>query len=813
MTARTGEILGRIRSSLERFCAAFVWARAAVRQRASAACTRAKVLASRASARWDRARERLARVPVLGRFGPSIFLWLVVMALPFWLLHWTMPFRGTQTFGNDYPVWCSAPQLQIFWSISQGTFPLYMPGFAVGHSTAAMTLAQIYHPAAWLSYAMPGYWKGDALEWNTFYRFLQLGLTHGILYTLSRRLSVPRVGAFLGSLVAVYNLRMLDSFRYGASLESYSAMLLLVAACGYVWFDPDSKWKKVFVAITTYLLVVSGNPQWAYLGALVAACLALLFPWIERALNPALEPPSARRVARYLFSIGVSGVAGLVLTAPYLLTFYREVLKTNQTRAHATYEFTLGYGDTVEGTLANFLMPMHADVHGQFGGSALFLLAALFPLARLTRKRVPKVFWWLYGMLVITLLFAVGKYGWRDGAVHRFIFDHVPGFAVFRVPGRITLWIPVLAFPLWLWLFQPRNRDALKLVSLGALVIYASKWFWSAKGVPAVEWSTPMKIAAKKWSATIDDKILLLAGITLLLLLLASHWRKLAPLALAGAVLTASISTRTAMRNGTWKQNRVPTVTEESLTKHRKTSASAYNVAGEAIEVGAVTEYTKRKLRTSRPIGSIEHDAEKSPRGEAFYQRLVETKQKVLLVPSPEPTSDEMVGEHDTVKLTYNTSNRHEFDVFAARDGYFVLGLPLITGFTAKIDGEPRPVTRANGLYAAVFLPRGAHKVELQFTSWPFFIGMAITFGVTWLGILYLAWSRLRTARSRIVFAAVFLLSGVATYAVWNRWLYGGPSIGTAFTWEAKASEPPPDAPDDDPTSNENPLEKGSAPP
>jgi len=320
-------------------------------------------------------------------FWNRVGAWLLFLLLPFAMLSWLAPFVSSQTIGNDYSIFSLLAQLDLMWSVRKGTFPLYMPGFAGGHSTAAMTLGQLYHPISWISSLMPGYWEGLALEWNTFFRLLALGFTHLVLFHVCRRLGMARVAAFLCTLPVVYNLRMLDSFRYGAALEAYTGMLLVLSAGMLAFLEERSKGKVVFLAASTYLLVVSGHPQWALLGTTGALLFLVLFPWVVSAIRPSLPPLTRARVRRYFKRILVGGGAGVLLALPYVLTFFFEFFRTNESRAaNTSYDWTLAYSDSLRGELSNFLFPLHADVHGAFGGSALFLVVALLPVAALLKR-------------------------------------------------------------------------------------------------------------------------------------------------------------------------------------------------------------------------------------------------------------------------------------------------------------------------------------------------------------------------------------------------------------------------------------------
>ncbi len=719
-------------------------------------------------------------------------LWAFFLALPFFMLWWTAPFYSKKTFGNDYAIWSIAPQLQLMWSAKSGTFPLYMPGFSVGHSTAAMTLGQLYHPDAWLSAIMPGYGSGKALEYNGLFRFLNLGAAHAIFYKLSRKLSLSPLAAFLATAPAVYNLRMLDSFRYGASLESYTAMLMLAAACGFAYLGKGSKRSTLFIALGMYLLITSGHPQWAYLGAFAAGIFAALFPWIARAISPDAPDVDRPRLWRYLKQLVIGNTTGVLLTMPYLLTFYFEVLKTNHARAESTYAWTLEFSDSMTGELSNFLLPLHADVHGAFGGSALFLLVALFPILLLAKERAPKVLWLLYALLLVVFSFSAGSEGFEHGVVHKFIVKHIPGFGVFRVPGRIVLMIPVLAWPLWAWVLKADNRRALGILGLGGSLVFASKWFWRGTGYPVIEHLSPLKILGKEVPPGTDDLILYLSGATLVALALAAAYKRARPVFIVSAIAFTLWSSRVCLEYGTWRAPKTPTATYADLAKFRRVSASAHNAAGEGMELRGVGDYNAHHLPTGRSIGSILHDAKQLHSEAELWPVLVghKNEQPLFLDTAPAPASPEKVADLDRVRLLYNTSNRYDFDVTAGRDGYFLLGIPYIKGFVAQVDGVDAPVSVANALYPAVFVPRGNHRVGFHFVSKPFITGVAIAFLtlVAWLVVSLR--HRVTSWKWRGVGLALIVLSAIGLSFGLRAWLYLGRSFRTEFTWQASADPP-----------------------
>lgn len=715
--------------------------------------------------------------------GRRLAVWLLFLSTPLLIFDWMFPFVSHTTIGNDYLIYSPQAQIDLMWSVWKGTFPLYMPGFAAGHSTAAMTLGQLYHPIAWISSLVPGYWRGHAIECNSLFRILSLGVAHLGLFKLCRRLRVDPLPAFLLTFPVVYNLRMLDSFRYAAALDGYVGILFVAAAGGFVFLDHRSKRPVALLGVSTYLVAVSGHPQWAFLGLLVAGIFALLFPWAARAIDPTLPRLEWRWVAQFIKRLSIGFGSGLLLASPYLLTFYFEYFKTNHSRAENDYGWTLGYADSFRGQIANFMFPLHADVHGAFAGSAFFLVAALFPLAALARKP-PRVLWIFYGVGAVAFLFALGKETW----VHPFMVKHLPLFGAFRVPGRAVIAIPLVTLPLFAWMLRRDNRRALFAAAASAFVLLAMNWLWTTNTLPASESLTPFKILGRSIPGFMDSLILTLSAATALLLAGAARYRgAFRPLLLLSGGLMI-LTTWFCVYNGTWRQKSPTTLTFDQIAAARKASVNSHADPGYGMEMRTVTEYRARKLKLERPLGTIAHQVEQGASESEILKRLQEkgTPPPLFLDRPVAPLSPESSADHDEVKLVYNTSNRFVFEAVAARDGYFVLGLPSLPGFRSTLDGASANLATANALFPAIFIPRGKHRVELRFTSWPFYVGVTLGFVTVW------AWIFAAFRRRRRLVSILALLSAAALGGLLYFSLFHGPSFDTKFEWtgqvDARAS-------------------------
>ena len=77
---------------------------------------------------------------------------LACLVLPFVLLHRTAPFFLSDTsIGRDYTAFSMMHQLEVYFSLRAGQFPLFIPGINGGVSSYAFTLGQHWHPIARLA--------------------------------------------------------------------------------------------------------------------------------------------------------------------------------------------------------------------------------------------------------------------------------------------------------------------------------------------------------------------------------------------------------------------------------------------------------------------------------------------------------------------------------------------------------------------------------------------------------------------------------------------------------------------------------------
>ena len=73
------------------------------------------------------------------------------------------------------------------------------------------------------------------------------------------------------------------------------------------------------------------------------------------------------------------------------------------------------------------------------------------------------------------------------------------------------------------------------------------------------------------------------------------------------------------------------------------------------------------------------------------------------------------------------SANRISFEAKLSEDGFVFLNEIHYPGWTATIDGQPAEILRANGIFRALWVSAGTHRIEFRF--WPRFLipGAAIS--------------------------------------------------------------------------------------
>ncbi|MBN2803170.1 MAG: YfhO family protein [Deltaproteobacteria bacterium] len=731
--------------------------------------------------------------------------YLIIILLPALILFWLVPFYSEITIGNDYTVFPISQQMEIAYSLEHNSFPLYAPGFAMGRSQAALTMAQTFHPIIYLSSLTPGYWDGNALSINTLYRLLFLAFAHLFLFVLLRRVKMPVIPSFIISLITVYNMRMLDLFRYGSSLENYTGYLFLCASIGLYYIKPSKFSGPLAIIISTYLLITGGHPQMMYFGLLGAGSATLFIPFILTAIDPSLkEYLNLKKVLSFYILTGAWVGAGLLISMPYVASFYLEFVKENALRVGQDYAWSLAYNDTAGGILNSLLSPMESDVHCAFGGSNLILIALLAPLAFLAGKKTPFSIIALTGVIALIILAATGD----STPVHRLFWENVPLANTFRTPGRISMMLPFLIFLSAGWLFSPNdsnlflrklpfNRLALPaLISLAGIYIYHN---YLQQFLPLPSRYTPHTIIAEKMRdmdlLNLYDKALpisyylgiLTMGLTFLYSVNFKYFTKAVKATTAILLLiTVTFQVTTVLRFGTWQTKSNPYPTLEQMNIQKESTLNFKGSPGFGMEYPQVTEQMKNSTIEPKLARFYQNYIGVKDHEEAIAAIATGKRNSVTAVieGSSKNNTNSKINKIDTIDLTYSSFNKVEFKVNAQKEGYFTFNYPFDGRWNATVDGKESEVFKANGLENAVFVKSGEHEIQFYYKSKATLIGGIIALlTIIFLGIMF-SFINLKN-RQRWLFGSLSIIIPIIPFSLWAGSFYTGDNLNTKYSWNS----------------------------
>ncbi len=740
------------------------------------------------------------------------FLFFSFLCIPFVLLWWMAPFIGNKSIGYDHITFTVESQLEMIASLRMGEVPLYIPGLAHGNTASALTLSQFWHPISHLSSIMPNYWNGYALEWNNFWRFISLGLCQVLLYTLFRRMKVQPFFAFILSLIAVYNQRMLDMLRYGAALENYTAFLFLVTSVYYSLLSEKVRLWRVCIIISSALLVTGGHPPMAYLAFIGAGTLTIVAPFIVRVV--CVETGFNISVKGYMYFMCATlacALTGVLLASAYTFPFYFEFLSENSRRVHAGYNWASGYPETFYGLFSNFVNPLRSDCFSAFGGSVIIFPALLLPLMGILTERVNRVSLTLWFILVFALMVILGKMA----PFHYFLWKVMPLYSSFRCPGRIGVFIPLtISFIIAILLKSPRHPieignhcfkiHPLAFISLIALPIY---FIWNV--VPSYEllifrddgagWGTALRMHREELTKGIRAFSILLGGFTLVLL---TFWgvvegQKKRSVVVLLLTITIVVQSALILRFGAPVVEKPKSFTWKEMSDFKQHHLDFPFSETEMIETTDVLDALEhaflepRLARISRNVFFVD------AKTDAFTMlaKMDRKPETAILENVPEEKralirSNVSVSEKESLKLLHASNNRLVFEVSsAAPGGVFVLNYPFSNRWKAYIQNQNIPTYRVNGLEQGVIIPeKGVTELNFRYSSPSSTAGVAMSCLVAVLVAIY-AFAGLSGHKVRVFLLLGVCLTSAGMFLFWRSHLYSNTSQGVKYLWVTQDSD------------------------
>ena len=720
----------------------------------------------------------------------------LIFFIPFLMFHWMLPFVSQTTLGNDYAAYSIHHQLELMFALKTGSFPLYVPGFAGGQTASALTQGQIFHPISHISSWLPGYWGGKALEWNTLFRLISLGFAQLLLFHFLKRLNVHFLWAFLFSFITVYNLKMLDLFRYGASLESWTGYLFLCSAIGFDYLKP-TKWKgPVFIIGATYWLICSGHPQMMYYGLLGAGLFTLIIPFFTSQMLVDRQV-DFQRIYRFWFRIAVLVMLGLLLSSAYVVPFYFDFVRENTSRVAQEYAWADMYRDTFMGTVNNFFNPLRSDVHGVFGGSSLMLIAMLVPVLWLFRVRTP-------GVVIIIWIFVLMVFLHMQGGrtpIHFLAWKYLPFTSSFRIAGRISMIIPVFFMLILAWMMQAQfNRLKIRgkemrvypstILGIAALILLGIYQL-----VPGSLTSNSTMLSAvviRDIQPWIEPAWFAMGTAALILFAIYRHVERTQWLVKFLLCLIPCIQVMILLQHGTWLAPKQDTPTFFQMGADKKESLAYRLTIGSGLATDAIINQVNNSYLEPF-LGKIYSSYRCADSRQNAYKLMTEDRSpNEVIIEGCDPDAKLRIdnrGSQNTpahLELKYSSFNRLIFEVRTSTPAFIGLAYPYTGHWHAFINDSEARIYRANGAYHAVRIPAGTSRIEFRYWSSSALWGMIIccaTFAL--LGVLFSA-KAIKPALSVWVAISLLVLA-ISGFALWYKSLYGGDSLQTDYSWESVA--------------------------
>ena len=144
--------------------------------------------------------------------------------------------------------------------------------------------------------------------------------------------------------------------------------------------------------------------------------------------------------------------------------------------------------------------------------------------------------------------------------------------------------------------------------------------------------------------------------------------------------------------------------------------------------------------RTPLPRASIVHNAIQVDTPEEalayFEEASLDPRQTVVLETDTKLPPPVQPPAGSSAVIINETPQRLEIEVTATADGYLVLLDTFYPGWVARIDGQSRPIYRANYIGKAVFIPAGRHTVQFAYRPLSFRVGIWLSLFMLFLLII-----------------------------------------------------------------------------
>lgn len=723
-----------------------------------------------------------------------LLIYFFILILPFLLFYWQMPFASNSIIGQDFRDSILQHQ-EILFSIKTGSFPLYNPGYQLGQSSIVLTWSQVFHPISHLSSIMPGYWNGKAFQWYVFYNLLSLGLTQLVLFVFLRNLQLNMVFSFLISLITVYNLRMLDLFRYGASLQAYTGHLLLCAAIGWNFIRPSKIFGPLSIITATYLLVVSGHPQFMYYGLLADGLFMLIGPFFIS--NLFSQSINIKEAIKFWLKTGFFILLGILLASVYIFPFLFDFYPTNIGRADTSQTSIAASISSLE-ILNNLFLPFYSDVNQQFGGSSLIIVGILTPFLLFFKIKLARFVWFIWGILIFVFLFMLGD----TTPVYNFVWKNFPFMSTFRHQGKFSTMLPILFMMLLVWTVKIKQYplgfkglfnkippySILALISALIIPLYLFLYMLLQHYIGinfdgSIHPASFNNISKKTIILTI-----LIGEVSLIGLFFYGINRKASRVIGVLLLLTTIIQVGILLRYGTFILPVKDSKTFEQI-KAQKKKRLDYRTN----HIDGLTHYSV--------ITQLDHSFIEPYFGKIYFQIIpvvdhIDAYDRMMKERLPQQlfiegyssgkakaiTENTKGREGGTVELIYSSFNRMQFRAVSNSPAFFGFSYPYMDQWRAWVNNKNVHIYKANGMAQAVEIPEGESIVEFRYWSDAYLWGIIVSL-VTFAAISFFICLNALNGLPRYISMFLLFIMSVGGFFLWYNSLYSGENFETEYNW------------------------------
>lgn len=727
---------------------------------------------------------------------------VIIILLPFLLFYWMTPFLSNKILGSDSLRFSFSQQLELLFSLKTGSFPLYVPGFASGHSSTALTLGQIFHPISHSAMIMPGYWDGYAFEWNNFIKLISLAITQLVLFVFLRKIRLNSLFSFLLSFITVYNLRIIDLFRDGANLEAYTGYLILCATIGWFFISPTRWIGPLCIIGVTYLLICSGHPEEMYYGLVGVGLFTSVAPYYLSTMLP--DKKIDLRIAfEFWRKIGFLICLGIMLSSVYILSFYFDYMSDNIQRVGTSYDMADIGLDTLASTINNFVRPLNSDVQGSFGGSFLITMAAIMPVLIFFRIKIPRSIWIIWGLMLFIFLHMQGN----RTPIHRLVWQYFPLASSIRVAGRISIIMPFFMMILLAWIVKEDSTaisrlsltlKPLTILSCIILLIIIIYYLLYAAGYYTLSLSTfeelfpPTNIGYFLNIPSIwIEFIVAIFGIASLIALSIYSVRIDSARVISIFLIIVTVIQLGIMlkyRGAHWIEDKHNSISFVEMRSQKELKLDYYFLHDASMQSSTVL--THRTNSFIEPfIGKIySHIIPVTSKDDAYDKMIQDRLPHQLFIEGYDAEKARMISEgaramnKGSVDLGYSSFNRMRFQVKSQARAFFGFSYPYTGHWRAWVNNKEVYVYRANGAAHAVEIPEGESVIEFRYWSNAFFWGMLIscsTFAAIGLFVCFRGLNSL----PRIIGIIIILGISAGGFMLWYNSLYSGDNLETEYSW------------------------------